>query len=165
MSFIEYLKTIYRFVYGHFRLLLLKVRNKNFTVGKNFYCAPGCRTSPDINIVIGDNFYMGYYCHLMANAKIGNNVLFASEVALVGGDHKIDRIDVPMRFSGVDKINTIIIGDDAWVGHRAIILHGVSIGTGSVIGAGAVVTKDVKPYSIVGGNPAKLIRFRELKNN
>ncbi|MBT8326143.1 MAG: hypothetical protein KJP21_00385 [Bacteroidia bacterium] len=105
---------------------------------------------------------MGNYCHLGANAEIGNNVLFASYVSMVGGDHKIDGIKVPIRKSGRDILKTINIGDNVWIGHGAIIMHGVNIGSGAVVAAGAVVTKDVEKNSIVGGNPAKFIRYRKL---
>ncbi|WP_366520909.1 DapH/DapD/GlmU-related protein [Mucilaginibacter sp.] len=104
---------------------------------------------------------MGNYCHLSANAVIGNDVLFASFVSLVGGDHKIDNIDVPIRLSGRDEFKTITIGDNVWIGHGAIVMHGINIETGAVIASGAVVTKDVPANAIVGGNPAKFIRYRK----
>lgn len=104
---------------------------------------------------------MGNYCHLSANAQIGNDVLFASFVSLVGGDHRIDNIDVPIRKSGRDELKTITICDNVWVGHGAIIMHGVTIGSGAVIAAGAIVTKDVEENAIVAGNPAKFIRHRK----
>ena len=62
---------------------------------------------------------------------------------------------------GFTEVDPIVIEDDVWIGARVIILKGVTIGKGSIIGAGSVVTKDVEPYSIVGGNPAKLIRKRK----
>ena len=65
-----------------------------------------------------------------------------------------------MRYQGGKEVAPVVIGDDVWIGSRVIILPGVKIGNGSVIGAGAVVTKDVEPYSVVGGVPAKLIRRR-----
>ena len=103
---------------------------------------------------------MGNFCHLAANAQIGNDVLFASCVALVGGDHKIDDLSCKIRESGRDILRTIIIEDDVWIGHGSIIMHGVHIGKGSVIAAGSVVTHDVPAYAIVGGNPSKIIRMR-----
>ncbi|MFI8667210.1 DapH/DapD/GlmU-related protein [Qipengyuania sp. NPDC077410] len=66
--------------------------------------------------------------------------------------------------TGRDEFRVIEIGDGAWIGYGAILLHGVSIGTGAVIAAGSVVTKDVPPFAIFGGNPAKLIRYREGVN-
>jgi acetyltransferase-like isoleucine patch superfamily enzyme len=155
-------KTMRRKILGAIRILKLRAMNRSFTVGKGFFCAAGCRTCPGRRISIGNNFYMGYFCHLMANAEIGNDVLFASEVALVGGDHKFDDISVPMRASGLDELKTIKIEDNVWIGHRAVIMHGVTIGTGAVVAAGAVVTRDVPPNAIVGGNPAKFIRYRKL---
>lgn len=156
------IKKIRRLALGTLRLARLRLVNRRFRAGSNFFCAAGCRTCPGRTITIGDNFYMGYYCHLMANAVIGDDVLFASEVALVGGDHRFDNISVPMRASGLDELKTVHIADNVWIGHRAIIMHGISIGTGAVVAAGSVVTKDVPPNAIVAGNPAKLVRYRKF---
>lgn len=106
---------------------------------------------------------MGHNCHLSANAIIGDDVLLASYVSLVGGDHNIDNIDGPIRSSGRGEFRTITIENNVWIGHGAIIMHGVKIGSGAVIAAGAVVTKDVPSNAIYGGNPAKLIRYRKFK--
>ena len=75
-------------------------------------------------------------------------------------NHAFDRCDVPMREQGYGPEKTIIIGDDVWIGGHVIILPGVNIGNGAIVGAGAVVTRDVPEYAVVGGNPAKVIRFR-----
>ena len=104
---------------------------------------------------------MGNFCHLAADAVIGADVLFASYVSLVGGDHKIDNIVGTFRDSGRDVLKTIRIADNVWVGHGAILMHGISIGSGSVIAAGAVVTSDVQENAIVGGNPAKILKYRK----
>jgi acetyltransferase-like isoleucine patch superfamily enzyme len=146
-----------------YKLFFLTIGNKNITINKNgFYCGKNITISKKNKITIGSNFFMGNYCHLAANAIIGNNIMFASHVSLVGGDHKIDDIgNTPIRFSGRDIMKTILIDDDAWIGHGAIIMHGVTIGKGAVVAAGSVVVKNVEPYSIVGGNPAKFIRFRK----
>lgn len=158
---IKNVKHFIRKLLGLLRLFRLKRQNFNLRVGKEFYCGRGCFISRKNNVSIGNYFYMGNYCHLGANAQIGNDVLFASFVSLVGGDHKIDGINVPIRNSGRDTLKTIIIGDNVWIGHGAIILHGVNIDHGAVVAAGAVVTKDVEENAIVGGNPAKLIRYRK----
>lgn len=115
------------------------------------------------NIQIGRDFFCGRNCHISCHAIIGNDVMLASFVSLVGGDHRIDNITTTMNKSGRDDIKTIIIEDNVWVGHGAIILHGVRISSGSVVAAGAVVTKDVPPNAIVGGNPARLIRYRKTQ--
>lgn len=103
---------------------------------------------------------MGHFCHLAAPAKIGDDVLLAACVSFVGGDHKIDGIHGPMREAGRAKIRPILVENDVWIGHGSIILHGVTVHSGAVVAAGSVVTKDVPPRSIVGGNPAKVIRYR-----
>lgn len=112
------------------------------------------------NIEIGKRFFCGHGCHFAAPMLVGDDVMFASRVSIVGGDHKIDGIDVPMNRSGRDEMHTVVIDNDVWIGHGAIILHGVHIASGAVVAAGAVVTKDVAANTIVGGNPAKLIRYR-----
>ncbi|MEM6718258.1 MAG: acyltransferase [Bacteroidota bacterium] len=106
---------------------------------------------------------MGNNCHLASNLNIGNDVLFASFVACVGGDHKIDNITTPINQSGRDELKTTKIEDDVWVGHGAILMHGITLHKGCVVASGSVVTKDVPENAIVGGNPAKLIRYRKLQ--
>lgn len=86
--------------------------------------------------------------------------MLASYVSIVGGDHRIDIAGTPIIFSGRDQNRTVEIGDDVWIGHGTIIMHGITVGEGSIIAAGSVVTKDVEPYTIVGGVPAKLLRKR-----
>lgn len=146
---------------GTIRKVRLTLGKSKVNIGKGFYCGKGCFVSRKNQINIGRDFYMGNYCHLSANAEIGDDVLFASFVSLVGGDHKIDHIDVPIRKSGRDDLKTITIHDNVWVGHGAIIMHGVNINSGAVIAAGAVVTKDVDHNAIVAGNPARIIRYRK----
>jgi chloramphenicol O-acetyltransferase type B len=143
-----------------FRFFLLSLSAKNLTVGVDFRCGRGCTASKKNSIRFGNHSFIGHYCHLGADAIIGNDVMFASHVALVGGDHKIDGIDTPIRLSGRETFKPIMIEDNVWIGHGAIILQGVTIKTGAVVAAGAVVTKDVETNAIVGGNPARLIRMR-----
>ncbi|MCK0107318.1 DapH/DapD/GlmU-related protein [Marinobacter sp. S0848L] len=108
----------------------------------------------------GRSIYFGRNCHIAADLTVGSNVLVGSNVSFVGGDHKWDRPGEYMFSSGRDKLKTIYIGDDVWVGHGSIIMHGVTIGDGAIVAAGSVVTKNVKEFEIVGGNPAKLIKYR-----
>ena len=140
------------------RKFALSPFNKNFVAGKNFKVGKRCFISRKNSIIIGNNFYMGNNCHLSSNLKIGDDVLLASYVSFVGGDHKIDNIETTFNRSGRDKFRTTVIEDNVWIGHGAIILHGVKIESGSVIAAGSIVTKDVDKNSIFGGNPAKLIK-------
>jgi len=122
------------------------------------------------NIYIGNgkNVKIGKCCHINENvfiqgAYIGNYVMIAPNVAILNGTHNYERTDVPMILQGEKKGLNPVIEDDVWIGRNAIILPGIRIGKGSIIGAGAVVTKDIEPYSIVGGVPARLIRKRKDK--
>lgn len=118
------------------------------------------------NIYVGDDVNLGVRPILMAELseiRIGSHVMFGPEVVVIGGGHNAD---VPGTFmtevhqkSGNEDLG-VVIEDDVWIGARAIILRGVLVGRGAIIGAGAVVTKSVPPYSIVGGNPARVIGFR-----
>lgn len=162
---IENIKKIRRLVLGFIRYRRLRIKNKNFKSGKNFYCGYNCFISTKNKITIGNNFYMGNYCHLSANAIIGNDVLFASFVSLVGGDHKIDYIEGAIRSSGRDDFKTITIKDNVWIGHGVIILQGVTIESGAVLAAGSVVTKNIGQNEIWGGNPARFIRKRKFIKN
>ena len=135
--------------------------NKNLFAGRNLKLGKHCTVSKKNKIIIGNNFFMGNNCHLSSNLIIGNDVMFASYVACVGGDHKYDNINTVLRLSGRDVFKTIIIEDNVWIGHGAILLHGVRIETGAIVAAGSIVTKDVLSNSIVAGNPAKYIRLRK----
>lgn len=144
-----------------YRLLNLMLVNPKFKVGKGFKCGKHCFVSRKNRITLGNNFFMGQYCHLASDLKVGNDVMFASFVSCVGGDHKIDGIHIPMNQAGRDLFKTTVIGNDVWVGQGSILMHGITIGNGAVIAAGSVVVKDVPERAIYGGNPAKLIRYRK----
>ena len=109
-----------------------------------------------------------FIAHLLVrNIRIGNYVQLAPKVAITGGDHLIDQVGVPIIHTGLDghrQVQTkqlgVVIEDDAWIGFAAIILDGVTIGEGSVVGAGSVVTRDIPPYSIYAGCPARKLRDR-----
>ncbi|MEU4778227.1 acyltransferase [Micromonospora sp. NPDC023633] len=119
-------------------------------------------------IEVGRNVDLGHRPVLMAarsRIRIGDNVMFGPEVTIRGGNHRVDRVGVPMIAvekgpGDEDHDRGVVIGDDVWVGTRAIILHGVTVGRGAVIGAGAVVTRSVPPYVIVAGSPARVVRLR-----
>ena len=111
---------------------------------------------------IGDNSGIGIDCEVYGPVRIGKNVMMGPEVVIYTVGHRFDRVDIPMNEQGSTDVSPVIIGDDCWIGRRAIIMPGVNIGNGSIIGAGAVVTKDVPPFTVVGGVPAKIIKKRVL---
>lgn len=113
------------------------------------------------DIRIGDGSGIGINCRLYGPVSMGKHVMMGPDVIIVTSNHRSDRFDVPMKDQGGTEPAPVEIDDDVWIGTRAIILPGVRIGRGAVIGAGAVVTKDVPPYAIIAGNPAKLIRYRD----
>lgn len=114
----------------------------------------------------GKNVSIGKYCQInehvfIQGAKIGDYVMIAPKVSLLANMHKHERTDIPMARQGKDIGIPVIVEDDVWLGRSAIVMPGIRIGKGSIVAAGSVVTKDVKPYSIVGGVPAKLIKKRK----
>lgn len=118
------------------------------------------------NIHVGDNVNLGLQPIILAalsEIRIGSNVMFGPRVTLVGGGHNVDAVGSPMALvhdkTGREDLG-VVIQDDVWVGANATILRGVTIGRGSVVAGASVVTKSTPPYSIVGGNPAQVIRFR-----
>lgn len=111
-------------------------------------------------IEMGDGSGLGPYNTIPSNIKIGNNVMLGPEVLILKKNHRFDIKGIPMGLQGVVEARPVEIGDDVWIGQRAIILPGRHIGSGSIVGAGAVVTKDVPDFKIVGGNPAHIIRDR-----
>lgn len=113
------------------------------------------------NRTLGKNSGLGSRAYIGRYTSIGEDVMMGPNVTILTHNHRFDSISIPMRLQGFEEYKPVTIEDDVWVGQQVIILPGTHIGRGSIIGAGSVVTKDVEPYSIVGGNPAKLIRMRK----
>ncbi len=92
---------------------------------------------------------------------IGNNVMMAPDVVILTQNHKFDRRDIPMIEQGFKDEQPVAICDDVWIGVRVIILPGVTVGKGTILASGAIVTKDVPEYAIVCSNPARVIKERQ----
>ena len=112
-------------------------------------------------IDIGDRSGLGVDCQIYGRVTLGRDVMMGPEVILLTRNHGFARTDVPMMDQPDSQEKPIVIGDDVWIGTRAILLPGVTIGRGAIVGAGSVVTADVPPHAIVGGNPARIIRHRD----
>lgn len=122
------------------------------TLYEEVSCVPGCRVS------IG--FY-SYSSSILRNVEVGNYCSIAGEVLLSPPQHAVEGFSLAPGLGGDAKERgPIIVGHGAWIGTRTIIMDNVRIGNGAIVAAGAVVTKDVPPYAIVGGVPAKVIRYR-----
>lgn len=152
------------------RLRMLVLRPAFRRYGNHFIFDPGGYYSFK-NIEVGDDVSIGTGAVLLASDSkivIGNKVLLGPNVMIIGGDHNTS---VPGRFvydvieKRPEDDQDVMIEDDVWIGSGAIILKGVRLGRGSVVAAGAVVTREVLPYTIVGGVPARIIsmRFRNVE--
>lgn len=117
--------------------------------------------SPHKDVTVGDRVQFGPHCRIQCDIKFGNSILMAADVAFVGKDDHITNIAGKTIWnSGRGDSQKTFVGNDVWIGHGAIIIAGVKIGDGAIVAAGSVVTKDVEPCTIVGGNPAKFIKNR-----
>jgi len=118
-------------------------------------------TKPQPKVFIGENTVIGR--HSMITAKnliqIGSNVLMGAYVQVIDHNHGMER-DRPIREQPA-LIGEVVIGNDVWIGAGAKILMNVHIGVGAIIGSNAVVTADVPPYAVVGGVPARVLKYRE----
>ena len=110
---------------------------------------------------IGDRSGVGINAKIHGKVIIGNDVMMGPDCIIYTKNHAFSDTTIPMNKQGFSEEKPVFIGDDVWIGGRVIILPGVHVGNGAIIGAGAVVTKDVPEYAIVGGNPAKVIKYRK----
>ena len=129
--------------------------------GNNVNIEPHCRF--DYALKIGDYSGIGEHSELYGDITIGNDVMMGTNCLIYTVNHRFDDTSVPMRKQGNQDSKPVVIGNDVWIGGRVTILPGVHIGDGAVIGAGAVVTKDVPEFAVVGGNPAKILKYRKYK--
>lgn len=138
---------------------------ENIELGKNVYFGKNSYIYANNNgeLIIGDNFGMNSNSQLGASFGkifIGDNCQIAANCVIRSADHNFDNCDIPIRVQG-HKYGEIIIEDDVWIASNCVITPNTKIGKSSIVGAGSVVTKNIEPYSIVGGVPAKLIKKRE----
>ena len=112
-------------------------------------------------VAIGRHSWIGPFCLIYGNGdvSIGDNVLVAGHSSINTVSHHFERCDIPINDQGI-YCEPVCIEDDVWIGMNAVILQGITIGRGAIVGAGAVVTRDVPPWSIVTGVPARVIRQR-----
>lgn len=154
-------------------LLLIKGA-QHIELGDNVWIGKGVqlgafdksRTGQTFNphIAIGSNSSIGDYSHITCinEIKIGNNVRMGKNILITDNAHgssDIQLLDIAPNYRPLFSKGAIIIEDNVWIGEKSCILPGVHIGKGSIIGAGSIVTKDIPAYSVVGGNPAKVIKI------
>jgi len=125
------------------------------------------RVNPKANFGSGHRIEVGNNCNLstglmvIGDLKLGNDVMMGPEVVFISYNHEVSDLTVPMRAQGATESKPVQVGDDVWIGMRAMIMPGVTIGSHAIVAAGSIVTKDVPEWGIVGGNPAKLIKYRK----
>jgi len=142
--------------------------HRNFLGYKNlhptFYF--GGKSSVSKDLKAGQWSYIGPNCIIYPKVSIGDYTMIAHDVSILGGDHRYNLPGIPCIFTGRDNLRETKIGKDVWIGAYSKIIAGVKIGDGAIIALGSIVTKDVEPYSIYGGIPAKKIknRFQDPKD-
>ena len=114
-----------------------------------------------LDIEIGDYSGIGINAHIPNGTIIGDYVMMGPNCFILDVNHKVSDVDTPMCFQGHVPKKITRIGNDVWIGRDVHMTPGRTIADGSIIAMGAVLTKDFPPYSVVGGNPAKLIKSRK----
>ncbi len=142
----------------------------NVTLGNDVHLGIGTILWAPTHLAVGNRTYIGKYCTIECDGRIGEDVLIANHVGLLGRrDHDYQCAGKAMRqapwvgdpdYSGGERNSEVIIEDDVWIGFGAVVLSGVVVGRGAIVAAGAVVTKDVPPYAIAAGNPAREVAKR-----
>ncbi len=160
--FAQYLPVSYHPLFGK---LSQKIR---YTLCKNVfaYCGENVNVERKANfgngyeLRIGNNSGLGMNCVVPPNSVIGENVMMGPNCYVHSRNHSFSRTDIPMCQQGYTESYPLIIDDDVWIGRDVSILVGRHISKGSIIAANCVLTKDFPSYSIVGGNPGKLLKSR-----
>lgn len=128
--------------------------------GERVNIAPDVHLSSGTNVRIGNRSGVGRGCRIYGGLIMGDEVMIGPDVAFLSENHRFDRLDQPIGWQGTTERAAPRIEDGAWIGLRATILPGRVIGEGAIVAAAAVVTRDVAPFTIVGGNPAAVIGSR-----
>jgi acetyltransferase-like isoleucine patch superfamily enzyme len=143
---------------------------KNVSVGSSVHIGIGSIVDSYNGLTVGNDTYIGKFCTVECDGNIGSGVMLGNCVGLIGRyDHDFHTVGKNIRespwigdteYAGPGKGLRIVVGDDVWIGYGSIVLSGVTIGRGAIVAAGSVVTKDVEPYAIVAGNPARKLAER-----
>ena len=165
-------------IISYVKVFLRVMRNRVKTLGKSAFLEYGDGLhlganvrlwAPD-HIIIGRSVYIGKDTHIEANVTIGDYCLIANNVAFVGRhDHNFRELGIPVRFAAwvndyepdhPHRLEEVEIGKDVWIGYGSIVVTGIIIGRGAIIAAGSIVVKNVNPYEIVAGAPARVVGVR-----
>ena len=111
-------------------------------------------------IVIGDNSGIGANTSIPSDTLIGNDVMISRNIFILNRNHDFSKVDIPIKSQGFKPSRQTIIEDDCWIGMNSLLTPGRHVKKGTIVAMGSVLTRDFPEYSIVGGNPAKLIRSR-----
>lgn len=148
------------------RRCLKKLYVQMRSVGKNVHLCKNHSISCLRNLEIGDHVWIGegFYAKAEGGIRIGSGTIISRNVEIWTSNHYYDADDLQMiPYDRRMVRKPVEIGPNVWIGSRVIILPGVTIGEGAVIGAGAVVAKDIPPCAVAGGNPAKVLKYRDKK--
>ena len=152
------MRTVIRKFYRQTRMFLIRNLRGFRNIHSTTYFAGKSIISK--SLVAEEYVFIADDCLIYDKVKIGRYTMLAPKVKIIGGDHKYDIVGKPSIFSGRGSLEPTLIGRDVWIGYGSIILTGVKIGDGAIIAANSIVTKDIHPYKIYGGNPAKFIKDR-----
>ena len=152
---------------GYFeRKRLYKLYAAMKSVGRNVHICKNYSISALKKVELGNHIWIGenFYARAEGGVSIGSGTIISRNVEIWTSNHYYDAEDlqsIPYDRRMVTK--PVVIGENVWIGTHVIILPGVTIGEGAVIGAGAVVSKDIPPYAVAGGNPARVLKYRNIE--
>ena len=157
------MKNKIRHIYRTLRMFYIRKKFNLKHVSKTFYLAGSSQICSDL--IAKDFSYIGPNSIIYPKVTLGKYSMIANNVSIIGGDHNFEKPTTPIIFSGRGILKQTIIVDDVWIGAFTIISAGVNIGDGAIIAMGSLVTKDIPPFAIFGGVPARKIRDRFKNEN
>ena len=152
----------WRIGYALRRRLLKRIARR---CGEDVFVKQHCYFGSGATLEVGDRSQLGHNARIGPSVTIGDDVLMGPDIVIMTTAHAFEDPDRTIREQGALPVEPVVIGDDVWIGTRAIVMPGVTIGDGAVIGAGSIVTRDIPPMSIAVGNPARVLRRRGEKRD